>query len=367
MKKTFYFSIILVLLLGVFNNKPVVQQIMELCYEQAGKKVGVSNNISDSEKEKSFEDEQWYKNLNSSYHKIYSNLLDNYKIIKTTKIGTIYNIITWKSIEEIVKGLEEKLKFEINADDKKQINVSMVLIKGGTFKMGSDQNKDEKPIHTVMISDFYIGKYEVTNEEFCDFLNDYGSDKVKNGKYSGETMIEDKKNGSYPWGVYKTENTWFPIKGKSKHPVIFVTWFGAREYCKWAGGRLPTEAEWEYVAGNGSTHQEWAGTSSVKRLKKHCWYSNNSGAKTHAVGLKSPNGFGIYDMSGNVWEWCADWYGDYSSSYQNDPTGVSNGSARILRGGSWNGSIKYSRSAYRGSIKASGSYNIIGFRMVRNK
>ncbi|MBN2663421.1 MAG: SUMF1/EgtB/PvdO family nonheme iron enzyme, partial [Bacteroidales bacterium] len=125
-----------------------------------------------------------------------------------------------------------------------------VFITGGTFRMGSnDGYSDEKPVHSVTVSDFYMGKYEVTNEEFCVFLNDYGSDKVKSGT-CGQTMIYE-----HSWGVQKSGSSWVSASGYDKYPVIYVTWYGANEYCNWLSQktgkkyRLPTEAEWEYAAG----------------------------------------------------------------------------------------------------------------------
>ena len=258
-----------------------------------------------------------------------------------------------------------------------------VLVQGGTFQMGSnDGYSDEKPIHSVTVSSFYISKYEVTNEEFCEFLNDYGSDKVKSGTYAGQTMIFDAKtkySGSYPWGVYKSGSTWYPISGYAKYPVIYVTWYGANEYCKWAGGRLPTEAEWEYAAGGGdpsqgSGRQSYAGTSSVSSLGLYAWFSENSydlGSShsdygTHPVGTKLPNSLGIYDMSGNVFEWCYDLYHSYPSSSQTNPTGPSSGSNRVVRGGSWSGGATLCRVADRYYLSPAYSNLYIGFRVARN-
>ncbi len=191
----------------------------------------------------------------------------------------------------------------------------MVFIKGGTFQMGSNKYNDEKPIHSVRVSDFYIGKYEVTfaqYDAFCEATN-------------------RKKPDDEGWG-------------RGNRPVINVSWNDAVAYCKWLSQktgyeyRLPTEAEWEYAAGGGSTHQKWAGTDNESLLRSYAWYGANSNGKTHPIGGKQPNKLGLHDMSGNVWEWCSDWYSGYyySKGPSSNPQGPKSGSFRVYRGGSWN-------------------------------
>ncbi len=216
----------------------------------------------------------------------------------------------------------------------------MVLVRGGKFTMGSkDGEDDEKPPHDVTVSDFYLGKYEVTNAQYAAFLNAYGSDQVKTGEFEGQSMIY-----THQWGIQKNDDRWAPTSGYENQPVVPVTWYGASEYCNWLSvqtgqkWRLPTEAEWEYAAGGGVNNRtRFAGTDVEKDLGAFAWYNNNSGNQTHAVGGKRPNTLGLYDMSGNVWEWCLDWYGgDYSqnSDLQN-PKGPKIGTNRVLHGGSW--------------------------------
>ncbi|MBP9995143.1 MAG: SUMF1/EgtB/PvdO family nonheme iron enzyme, partial [bacterium] len=191
------------------------------------------------------------------------------------------------------------------------VSFEMVAVNGGTFTMGatSEQGSDaydwEKPAHSVTLSDYYIGKFEVTQE------------------------LWEAVMGSNPSS----------FKG-SKLPVESVSWDDCQTFIRklnsltGANFRLPTEAEWEYAARGGSRSRgyKYSGSNSIGEV---AWYDDNSGSKTHTVGTKSPNELGIYDMSGNVWEWCQDWYGNYSSGFQTNPQGPSSASNRVYRGGSW--------------------------------
>ncbi len=223
----------------------------------------------------------------------------------------------------------------------KKVAMEKVFVKGGSFDMGSNENDDETPIHKVTVSDFYIGKYEVTNAQYAAFLNAKG-----NQKEGGETWIDTNSDyGKNYCQIEEVDGIFQSKVGKEDYPVVCVTWYGARAYAKWVEGRLPTEAEWEYAAqgGNNSKGYKYSGGNTIDDV---AWYDNNShnpdndmygGKGTHKVGTKQPNELGIYDMSGNVWEWCNDWY--YENYYSNSPTlnpqGASSGKYRVLRGGSW--------------------------------
>jgi formylglycine-generating enzyme required for sulfatase activity len=214
--------------------------------------------------------------------------------------------------------------------------IEWIYVEGGTFQMGDTSGKggtNERPVHTVTVYGFFIGKYEVTNAQFAQFLNAYKSDTVKNGENAGKKLIYDNK-----WGVQKTDGTWMPSPGYENHPVLSVPWEGANEFCRFYGYRLPTEAEWEYAArgGNRGMGYTFSGSDSIDEV---AWYDylENGGASTfpHPVGQKKENELGIFDMTGNVWEWCSDFYGPYSAEDQNDPTGPSSGKYHVYRGGCW--------------------------------
>jgi len=207
----------------------------------------------------------------------------------------------------------------------------MVFVEGGTYQMGSNSGSDEKPIHTVTVSSFYMDKTEVTQAEYR------------------KVMGKNPSNFS----------------GCDDCPVEKVSWHDANAYAKKVGKRLPTEAEWEYAArgGNKSKGYNSSGSNTISSVG---WYDDNSGGKTHPVAQKQPNELGLYDMSGNVWEWCSDWYSDsyYRSSPKNDPQGPNSGPSRVLRGGSWYLNVNSCRVAYRDGYYPDNGLNYLGFRLV---
>ena len=250
-----------------------------------------------------------------------------------------------------------------------------VLVQGGSFDMGCSPEQqnceaNEKPVHRVTLNSYYIGQYEVTVQEFRAFID-----------ASGYVTDAEKDGGSYFW----TGSAWEKRAGinwrhdaqgvlrpasENRHPVIHVSWNDAMEYCKWLSRRtgrsyrLPTEAEWEFAARGGSRSRgyQYAGSNNLGDVG---WYWDNAGRKTQVVGQKTPNELGLYDMSGNVWEWCQDWYGDYSSSAQTNPTGPSTGSYRVGRGGSWVNDPQVCRVAGRDGYDPGNRGNDVGFRLAR--
>ena len=244
---------------------------------------------------------------------------------------------------------------------------SMLPVEGGSFVMGatseqgSDADDDEYPLHQVTLSDYYIGQYEVTQGLWETVMS-----------YTGE-CADGSSIIAYAWGIWLGDNDPSSTYGLgANYPAYYVSYedivdiFIPRlNQITGRTFRLPTEAEWEYAArgGNKSKGYKYSGSNTIDDV---AWYSSNSSSKTHEVGTKAPNELGIYDMSGNVYEWCSDWYGSYSTSAQVDPTGPSTGSNRVLRGGGRNSSARYCRVSYRSSYTPSPrNYDSSsGFRLV---
>ncbi len=222
---------------------------------------------------------------------------------------------------------------------------NLVFVKGGTYQMGTDKGWDaEGPVHTVKVNDFYIGKYEVTFEEYCEFLN---SEENKNKDISLWIEILDHE-------IKLVDGKFVHKKGLENYPVVSVTKNGAVAYSKWKGGRLPTEAEWEFAARGGvkSKNYLYSGGDDYNEVS---WNWHNASDKSltgeldhkilykhngrrHPVGQKKSNELGIYDMSGNVFEWVHDWFDKdyYKISPVDNPGGPKTGNEVVARGGSWN-------------------------------
>jgi len=288
--------------------------------------------------------------------------------------------VEWDFDTVLTANITLKAKWSLNA-----VQIEMVFVAGGSFMMGqnlgSGGGDNTSPVHAVTLSDFYIGKYEVTQEQY-------------------QTVT-----GTNP--SYFTAN---PAAGETQNrrPVEQVTWYDAVEFCNnlsdlegltlvytitnrtpasgypitgatvtanWSnnGYRLPTEAEWEYAAKGGDPTADdfvaytFPGSDTIGDV---AWYPNNSSSRTHEVGKKAPNKLGLYDMGGNVWEWCWDWYAGYSNSAQSNPTGPtledSDNGGRVRRGGSYNyENTTVFRSVYRGYYNPNDRQNSLGFRIAR--
>ncbi len=268
-----------------------------------------------------------------------------------------------KKIYWNMKEIDSLKRVNIKVELRSKPFIDMVSINGGTFVMGctSEQpkcDKDEKPAHKVTLSHYSISRYEITNEQYCVFLNE---ENISSDGREGKTPLIHIGNShcqiNHKQGQFK------PKPGKEKHPVVEVTWSGAQAFCKWAGGRLPTEAEWEYAArgGHKSNQTIYSGANNVDSV---AWYVKNSSDHSHKVGTKQPNELGLYDMSGNVWEWCYDWYDDYPKRQKKNPEGPRRGNSVVIRGGSWLYYGSFCRVSNRGSSGPSYAFNNYGFRLV---
>jgi formylglycine-generating enzyme required for sulfatase activity len=244
--------------------------------------------------------------------------------------------INWKVLEEREQLVGDKIKFKVVASGKKSFEPEMIFVEGGTFQMGSSSGEsDEKPVHSVTLSAFNIGKYEVTQAQ---------------------------------WKVVMGNNP-SNFTGCDDCPVENVSWNDVQDFIRKLNAqtgknyRLPTEAEWEYAAKGGKSGKGYTYSGS-NDLNAVAWNSDNSGSKTHSIGGKQANELGIYDMSGNVWEWCSDWYDTYTSYSETNPTGASSGQLRVLRGGSWLSSANRCRTAFRFRRNPDDWYYYYGFRLV---
>ncbi|MCF6241939.1 MAG: formylglycine-generating enzyme family protein [Bacteroidales bacterium] len=247
--------------------------------------------------------------------------------------------------------------------------VDMVPVEGGSFYMGNDYsiNEDEGPEHKVTLTSFLMSKYEITFDQFDRFCVATGWKKPDDAQL-----------------------------GRGKNPVMNVSWESAVMFCNWLsrvdgydkcytitrdsaatvvtcdfsanGYRLPTEAEWEYAAKGGSQSKGYA-YSGGDNPDEVMWYAGNSNGRPHPVGTKKPNELGLYDMCGNVREWCWDLYGKdyYKKSPENDPTGPEHGVQRVYRGGGWSYKLNYMRITARESMGPKKNYGNIGFRVVRRE
>jgi len=235
------------------------------------------------------------------------------------------------------------------------VEIEKIFVQGGTFTMGATTEQAsfasdaEKPAHSVTLDGFYIGKYEVTNDQFALFLN---SRQISSG---GSSMTASGTSYKFmytsPKGLYydSDNSQWVVPSGYVGRPVVNVTWYGASEFCLWAGGRLLTEAEWEFAArgGKSSLGYIYSGgndAAEVGWFKPDLYDREDLEYYSQVGGGKKANELGIYDMSGNVWEWCSDWYTAYSSVAQTDPTGPTDDEAeadgseiteKVRRGGGW--------------------------------
>lgn len=223
-------------------------------------------------------------------------------------------------------------------------HVELLHIPGGRFTMGSPKGKGydhERPAHEVEIRPFYLGRYPVTNEEYARFLK----------------ANPDEQEPKY-WADRRFN--------QARQPVVGVDWEQARRFAHWAGGRLATEAEWEYACRAGSASEYFWGDSDAE-IGEYAWYSENSQDATHPVGEKRPNAFGLHDMAGNVWEWTQDrWHDNYDGAPVDGSAWDSGAGRRVIRGGSWSSGPDALRSAFRFGGNPDNRDGDLGFRLAQD-
>ena len=264
---------------------------------------------------------------------------------------------------EVAPSKPESPKLESFTETVNGVSFKMIAVEGGTFKMGAqskDPNKPnfdkkaydyESPVHDVTLDSFYMAEFVVTEDLWEAVMNENKSKESRGflGRLFGNNKVPRPREG---------------------YPKTMISWNDCQEFIEKLNQltgknfRLPTEAEWEYAArgGNKSRGYKYSGSNNISDV---AWYYSNS-SETHEVGTKSPNELGLYDMSGNVWEWCADWYsnGYYSSSPSNNLTGPTSDSYRVYRGGSWGSSVQGCRVSFRSYNYPDARYSGIGFRLV---
>ena len=263
--------------------------------------------------------------------------------VSITDVTTLINYLlsgNWPDSPQDPQEMPDSIVFNVNG-----VHFKMILVEGGNFYMGatseqgSDADSNEKPAHRVTLSSYYICETEVTQALWLEVMG------VNPSNFIGDNL-----------------------------PVESVSWEDVQSFLVELNAlmgktfRLPTEAEWEYAArgGNKSMGYKYAGSNTASEV---AWYYNNAGSKTHPVASKKPNELGLYDMSGNVWEWCQDWYGSYSGVVETNPTGPETGTYRVLRSGSWLKGNSYSyekncRVSTRYYNNPSNTQSCIGFRFA---
>jgi len=251
--------------------------------------------------------------------------------------------------EELRKWMRERAKQAVqDVIYAERGGYELVRVPGGVFMMGSPPSEEgryewEDPVHEVRVPEFYIGRYPVTNEEYGRFLKDNPSMELP--KYWAERQFN-----------------------QPRQPVVGVSWEDAQRYASWAGLRLASEAEWEYACRAGTRSRFYTGDRE-KDLDQAGWYEKNSGGRTHPVGEKKPNAWGLYDMHGNVWEWVEDdWHDTYKKAPDDGSAWADNprGSTRVIRGGSWNVDAHSCRLSTRDGDWPVLRSNRVGFRLSRS-
>jgi len=266
-------------------------------------------------------------------------------------------------------------------ENESSLGINMVYVEGGTFLMGTNKDKyrefDEENVHLVKLDDFYIGKTEITIAQFAKFVEEtnYKTDaEIKGRSYiwdDEKALMVEKENVNWrcnELGELINENDY------SYYPVVYISWQDATAFCNWLSEKtgkkysLPTEAQWEYAA-RGGRYSKGYMYSGSKKIKKVAWYWDDSQREEHPVSNLLPNELGIHDMSGNVYEWCYDWYeATYSTENQENPEGPENEKSklfrRVIRGGSWATTKNFCRVTNRDSGNPNLGTSTSGFRII---
>lgn len=320
-------TIVLLMIMMITALSGVCQKVNNVRFEQEGKTVKIYYDLSSNANVSVYYSTDGGRN----YYPIGSHVSGN---IGANVLAGNNRCVVWSVLEDMDKLSGNNITFKVKAASLtlnldftvKGVKFSMIYVEGGTFTMGatteqgSDAESDEMPAHQVTLSNYYIGETEVTQALW--------------------------------YAVMGTKPSYF--KGSDNLPVESISYDDALEFCRKLSNitgrkfRLPTEAEWEYAARGGkkSKGYKYSGSNNIGMV---AWYWYNSGKETHIVKSKSPNELGIYDMSGNVWEWCFDWYNSdyYKNSTRNNPQGPFSGSFRVLRGGSWDSDAVNCRLSFR--------------------
>lgn len=354
MKNMKRWSLIIVCLCAVCGMA-VAQKVSNVSAEQVGKNIVVSYDLDKASTISVCYSTDGGKTFSQPIKQVTGDVGKN--------VSAGHKQIVWNVLNEVEKLVCSNLVFKVTAGGGEIFTVNkvtagwgeiftvngvsfeMVKVEGGTFTMGatseqgSDANYNEKPTHLVTLSDYYIGKYEVTQELWQAVMGNNPS------SFKGNT----KPVENVSW-----DNCQSFI---SKLNSLLSSQLGGKRFA------LPTEAQWEYAARGGkkSLGYKYSGSNTIDNV---AWYYDNSGFTTHTVGTKSPNELGLYDMSGNVYEWCQDRYDRYSSSSQTNPVGPSSGSNRVQRGGSWFIDASYCRVSDRSYSAPSIRDGSLGFRVV---
>jgi formylglycine-generating enzyme len=339
----------------------------------------------------------WKTNDSIPYYKGYSNFIQDSMIqLITTQVyveihdpsrdvkqypkNQLSNDIPYKHTIQNKFVHRDKFVFKMFYKDQRDVFIKMVRVTGGEFKIGSNEyDEDERPEYNLKVSSFLLSKFEVTNDIFCDFLNYVKADSLG---YLNRTRIYDIKS-KYSKIVYDTyTDHFYVLKGWEDYPVVNVTWAGASKFCLSLGGRLPTEAEWEYAAKGGvfairyytnldktdyAYEHRYAGSNMMGGVG---WFVDNSDGYYQPVGQLNPNLLGLHDMCGNVWEWCDDNYDAEfykRNSKGTNPVNYNGNGMRINRGGSWSSDAIYCRITNRNYFQEFQTSPYLGFRYYRER